>query len=185
MRIENTFEVPASPDTAWALLTDIPRVLPCMPGAELKEAVDERTWQVSLHVKLGPISLQFRSKVEQSELDTDARRAVLLVDAREVRGRGAAQATITSSLAGAESGTRVSLVTDLSLRGAVAQYGRGVVGSVAGELTEQFARCLASLLERNGAAESPAEVRPIGGLRLLFGSLWRRLSRRGPRDAER
>jgi carbon monoxide dehydrogenase subunit G len=177
VRIENTFEVPASPESAWALLTDVPRVLPCMPGAELEEAVDERTWRVLLHVKLGPISLQFRSNVEQSELDADARHAVLSVDAREVRGRGAAQATIASSLAEAGSGTRVSLVTELSLRGAVAQYGRGVVGSVARELTEQFARCLASLLE-NDDPPPPAELRPVGGLRLLFGGLWRRVSRR-------
>jgi carbon monoxide dehydrogenase subunit G len=178
VRIENAFEVPARPETAWALLTDVPRVLPCMPGAELERAMSETTWQVLLHVKLGPISLQFRSTVEQTEADRDNRRVTLSVDAREVRGRGAAQATITSSLAEADGGTRVSLVTDLSLRGAVAQYGRPVVGSVAEELTDQFARCISSLLERDEPA-LPAPVAPIGGLRLVLGTLWRRLLRRG------
>jgi carbon monoxide dehydrogenase subunit G len=178
VRIENVFAVPTAPETAWALLTDVPRVLPCMPGAELERAVNGTTWQVLLHVKLGPISLQFRSTVEQTEVDQANHRVTLSVDAREVRGRGAAQATITSSLAEADGGTRVSLVTELSLRGAVAQYGRPVVGSVAEELTGQFARCISSLLERD-ESEPPTTVEPIGGLRLVLRTFWRRLVRRG------
>jgi len=178
VRIENAFEVPTGPEAAWALLTDVPGVLPCMPGAELEHALSETAWQVLLRVKLGPISLQFRSTVEQTEADWDNRRVRLSVDAREVRGRGAAQATITSSLAEAEGGTRVSLVTDLSLRGVVAQYGRPVVGSVAEELTGQFARCISSLLQQDEPA-ARAPVAPIGGLRLVLRTLWRRLRRRG------
>jgi hypothetical protein len=182
MRIENAFEVPAPPDTAWALLTDVPRVVPCMPGAELERTVDESTWEVLQRVKLGPISLQFRSEVKRTEMNATNRRTVLCVDAKEVRGRGGAEATIESSLDPVEGGTRVTLVTELSLRGSVAQYGRPVVGSVAEQLTKQFATCLASLLETEASSASPApppaEVEPIGGLRLLFGTLWRRLFRR-------
>jgi carbon monoxide dehydrogenase subunit G len=179
MRIENAFEVPAAPETAWALLTDVARIVPCMPGAELERVVDESTWEVLQRVKLGPISLQFRSKVVQTELNAADRRAVLSVNAKEVRGRGGAEATIESSLVAVESGTRVTLVTELSLRGAVAQYGRPVVGSVAEELTKQFASCLASMLATEAPAAPPASVKPVGGLRLLFGTLWRRLFHRG------
>jgi carbon monoxide dehydrogenase subunit G len=144
MRIENVFEVPAAPDTAWALLVDVPKVVPCMPGAELERTVDESTWEVLQRVKLGPISLQFRSEVTRTEMNETDRRAVLSINAKEVRGRGGADATIESSLEPAGGGTRVTVVTELSLRGAVAQYGRPVVGSVAEELTRQFATCLAS-----------------------------------------
>lgn len=179
MRIENAFEVPAAPDRAWALLTDVPRVVPCIPGAELERVVDESTWQVLQRVKLGPISLQFRSELKQTELNDADRRAVLSVNAKEVRGRGGAEATIESSLAPVENGTRVTLVTELSLRGSVAQYGRPVVGSVAEELTKQFATSLASMLETEAPSTPPANVKPVGGLRLLFGTLWRRLLRRG------
>jgi carbon monoxide dehydrogenase subunit G len=147
MRIESVFEVPAAPDTAWALLTDVPRVVPCMPGAELERIVDDSTWEVLQRVKLGPISLQFRSEVTRTEMNETERRAVLSVNAKEVRGRGGANASIASSLEPAGDGTRVTVVTELSLRGAVAQYGRPVVGSVAEELTNQFATCLASMLE--------------------------------------
>ena len=179
MRIENVFEVPAAPDTAWALLTDVPRIVPCMPGAELERAVDESTWEVLQLVKLGPISLQFRSEVTRAEINETDRRAVLSVNAKEVRGRGGADAIIESSLEPAGRGTRVTVVTELSLRGAVAQYGRPVVGSVADELAKQFATCLASMLETETPSAPPADVKPVGGLRLLFGTLWRRLFRRG------
>lgn len=179
VRIENAFEVQAPPDAAWALLCDVPRVVPCMPGAELERTVDESTWEVLQRVKLGPISLQFRSEVTRTEMSETDRRAVLSVKAKEVRGRGGADATIESSLEPAGGGTRVTVVTELSLRGAVAQYGRPVVGSVAEELTGQFATCLTSMLETEAPSETPPQIKPIGGLRLLFGTLWRRLVRRG------
>lgn len=181
MRIENAFEVPATPDAAWALLTDLPKVVPCMPGAEIERAVDDSTWEVLQKVKLGPISLQFRSEVRRTELDETNRRAVLSVRAKEARGRGGADATIESALEPVDGGTRVTVVTELELRGTVAQYGRPVVGSVAEDLTRQFATCLASLLQSNaGEAQSPPPpaARPVAGVRLLFRTLWRRLFRR-------
>jgi uncharacterized protein len=147
VRIENAFEVPAPPDAAWALLIDVPRVIPCLPGAELERTVDDTTWEVLQRVKLGPISLRFRSDVRRAELDEANRRAVLAVRAREARGRGGADATVACSLEPVGRGTRVTVVTEVELRGAVAQYGRPVIGSVAEHMTRQFAACLASLLE--------------------------------------
>jgi hypothetical protein len=103
---------------------------------------------------------------------------VLAVKARESKGRGSAEATIESSLAAAEAGTHVALVTELALRGAVAQYGRGVVADVASRLTVQFAQCIAAKLVVAPAAPPP-EAAPIGGLRLVLGAFWRSLFRRG------
>jgi carbon monoxide dehydrogenase subunit G len=193
MRLENAFEVPAPPDAAWALLNDIPRVVPCMPGAELTEVVGENEWKAKLSVKLGPISLQFGTDVTRTEADEQARRVTLAAKARELRGRGGASATIASSLAPSATGggTLVTIVTDLSLQGAVAQYGRGVVADVANQLTKRFADCIAAQLEEgppagagtvaeagDGASTPPAAPRaaePISGLRLGLGALWRSL----------
>lgn len=179
MRIENGFDVQASQEAAWALLTDVPRVVPCMPGAKLERAIDDRTWEVLQTVKLGPISVQFRSEVKQEQLAEAERVAVLAVKAKEIKGRGGAEATIRSSLRPTDTGTRVELVTDLELRGVVAQYGRPVLGSVAEELTRQFAACLAAMLAEEGTAEQAPHAKPVGGLRLLLRSLWNRLFRRG------
>ncbi len=179
VRIENAFEVPATSDAAWALLTDVPKVVPCIPGAEIERAVDDSTWEVLQRVKLGPISLQFRLKVRRAEMDETDRRAVLAVSAKEARGRGGADATVECALEPMDGGTRVTVVTELELRGTVAQYGRPVVGSVAEQLTKQFAACLASMLETEASSAQPAEAESVRGLRLLLGTLWRRLRGRG------
>lgn len=175
MKIENSFEVAAPPEAAWELLMDVPRVIPCMPGAQLAETVDDDHWKAKMAVKLGPIALNFDTDVARESADPEARRAVLSARAREAKGRGSAQATIESTLAEQDGGTRVEIVTDLALTGPVAQYGRGMVQSVAAQLTASFASCLqAQLAPPAGAAEpgaepspaTPAQQAPVSGLRL-------------------
>jgi carbon monoxide dehydrogenase subunit G len=177
MQLENSFEVPASPEAAWALLMDVPRIVPCMPGAELDEVVDDSTWKATMSVKLGPIALRFATDIRREEVDEAGRRVRLSADARELRGRGAARVTIESSLASADGGgTRVDVVTDLALSGPVAQYGRGLVQDVSTQLVDSFAGCLKRQL-----AESPeqattavlAQARPVGGLGLALRALAR------------
>src|SRR5437870_395556 len=121
---------------------DVPRVIPCMPGAELVETVDDSNWKARMRVKLGPISLTFLTDVRRDEVDETARRVRLAARAREERGRGAASATIESSLDSTDGRTRVSTVTELALSGPVAQYGRGLVQDVSAQLLRSFAECL-------------------------------------------
>jgi carbon monoxide dehydrogenase subunit G len=147
VQLSNGFEVAASPERTWALLNDVPRVVPCMPGAELTREVDENQWEATLHVKLGPISLHFLAEVTRDEVDEQARRVVLTAKAREAKNRGGAEARLQSTVAAGGAGTQVQIVTDLTLRGTVAQYGRGVLPDVAGRLTKQFAACLQKQLE--------------------------------------
>lgn len=174
MRLENSFEVTAPVEAAWRLLNDVPAVVPCMPGAELTEVAGENAWKAKLHVKLGPIALQFLADVTREKVNEEAGRVVLAAKAREAKGRGSAEATIESTLAAVGGGTRVDIATELTLHGAVAQYGRGVVADVASRLTAQFAACIAARL-----ADAPvAEQKPIGGIRLVLGALLQRLFRR-------
>ncbi len=180
MRLENSFEVPAPPEAAWSLLMDVPRVIPCMPGAELTETVDESTWKAKMHVKLGPIALAFATDVKREEADEAARRIRLSARARELRGRGGAQATIESGLVSLDGGTRVDIVTELSLTGAVAQYGRGLVQDVSSQLVTRFAECLRSQLAASpeeAAAAVTAAAKPVGGLSLALGALGRTIAR--------
>ena len=179
MRLENSFEVPAPPERAWELLNDVPRVIPCMPGAELTETLDDTHWKATMHVKLGPVSLQFGTDIERTEADSSIRRAVLAAKARELKGRGGAQARIASSLEPAGSGTRIVIVTDLTLQGPVAQYGRGIVADVAKTLVGRFAECISLQLQQASpaAAATPASIKPVGGLSLALSALWQRLVR--------
>jgi uncharacterized protein len=180
MRLENSFEVPAPPERAWALLLDVPRVVPCMPGAELTETVDETHWKARIAVKLGPMSMIFATDVAREQVDEAARRVVLSTKARELKNRGGATATIASTLEPVEGGTRVLVVTDLQLSGPAAQFGGPVVKTVAGGLTDQFAACLKGKLADGTAGAqvaAGAPARPVSGLALLWRSLLARFRR--------
>jgi carbon monoxide dehydrogenase subunit G len=175
VKLENSFDVPAPPEQAWALLMDVPRVIPCMPGATLDETVDDGSWKATMAVKLGPISLSFKTDVQREESDETARRTKLSARAREARGRGNASATIESSLTPQNGGTKVDIVTELQLTGPVAQYGRGLVQDVSSQLVTQFATCLKAQLAakpQEAAVAVEAQAQPVSGLRLGLGALW-------------
>lgn len=177
MKLENAFEVPAAPEEVWAFMLDVERVAPCMPGAELTEVVDERTWRGKVTVKVGPVSLSYQGQVVMAERDDEGRRAVLKAEGRETKGKGIAQALVTSVLEATDGGTRVAISTDLTLSGAVAQYGRGMIGDVSQRLTNQFAECLAARLTAPpGEGLSPA-AKPVAGLRLGIWALLRAMRR--------
>ena len=194
MELENSFEVPAPADRVWEFLLDLERVTPCMPGAELEELVDERTWKGSVTIKLGAVKLSYASTVVIEERDDAARRVVLKASGREKRGKGMANATIDSSVEpGANGVTRVTMATNLTISGAVAQYGRGMIADVSKRLTDEFANCLKAQLADSqpaaaaaagpaaGAAPapppSPAKAKPIGGIRLGLWALFRAIAR--------
>lgn len=178
MRLENSFEVPAPKATAWDLLMDVPRVVPCMPGAELRETVSDTHWKADMAVKLGPIALSFDTDVTREAVDEAAGQVTLNAKAREKRGRGGAQAAIQSSLTELDArNTRIDIVTDLTLSGAVAQYGRGIVQDVSLQMVGKFADCLKAQLTAETPEEAAAAVeeasKPVSGLSLGLGALWR------------
>ena len=154
MELSNEFVVPVAVDEAWVLLTDVERIAPCMPGAELQE-IDGAEYRGVVKVKVGPITAQYKGKATFVEKDDAGHRAVLRAEGRDTRGQGNANATITATLVPEGSGTKVTVVTDLAITGRAAQFGRGVMADVSTKLLGQFVSCL----ENNvlGAA-APAEV---------------------------
>jgi carbon monoxide dehydrogenase subunit G len=165
----------------WDFLVDLERVTPCMPGAELTELPDDRTWKGSVTVKLGAVKLSYAATVVVEEKDEQARHAVLKARGRETRGKGMASATIDSRVEPATDGnTHVVMSTDLTISGAAARYGRGMIADVSSRLTGEFADCLqarmASPAEGEGAEPVP-EATPIGGIRLGLWALGRAIRR--------
>ena len=145
MNLNHHFEIPADQETAWAILLDIPRIAPCMPGAELTEVVGERAYKGRARVKVGPIALQFAGGAEIVEVDDAAHQAVVHAKGADGKGRGTADAKVrfTLSPAGAQA-TRVDVETDLNLTGGVAQYGRasGLIDAVAKQIIADFVKNL-------------------------------------------
>jgi hypothetical protein len=187
MEIENEFDVAAPVDHVWAYLLDVERVAPCMPGAELTEVVDDHTWKGKVNMKLGPVSLAFAGTVTMQERDDQSKRIVLAAKGMEQRGKGAANASVTSWLEQGDGVTNVKMRADIHLTGTVAQLSRGLLPEVSRKLTQQFADCL---LQSMGAAEvratesadvaasvaAPVEAstrtKPIGGIRLGLAAIW-------------
>src|ERR1051325_1573968 len=161
MHIENEFEVRAPLDRVWAYMLDVEKVAPCVPGGKLTETVDDHTWKGKVAMKMGPVSLSFTGTVTIEERDDEAHRVKLKAEGREQRGKGAANATATSTMEAVEGGTKVSIETDLTITGAVAQYGRGMIGDISQKLTNEFAQCLQANI---GAAEVSDAAGPAGRL---------------------
>ena len=154
MRLEHQFSVPAGIDTVWQAVLDPERVAPCMPGASLTQ-VDGDTFAGTVKVKLGPISLLYKGSGEFLEKDEAARTVVIKASGKDSRGNGTAAATVTLTLtADGENSTTGAVVTDLSITGRPAQFGRGLIGEVGGKILDTFATCLASKL--GGPAEEKA-----------------------------
>src|SRR3954471_1542862 len=141
MELTNEFRVAVPQSEAWTLLTDVERIAPCMPGAELQE-IEGDEYRGIVKVKVGPITAQYKGKATFVERDEAGGKAVLRAEGRDTRGQGNANATITAELVEDGDGTRVTVTTDLTVTGRVAQFGRGVLAEVSGKLLNQFVECL-------------------------------------------
>ena len=142
MELSNEFRVNAPIEEAWAVLTDIELIAPCLPGAQLTE-VDGETYSGQVKIKVGPITAQYKGTAVFSEKDDATHRAVIDAKGRDTRGQGNASAAVTAQLtADGESATNVAIQTDLKLSGKVAQFGRGVLADVSEKLLGEFQVCL-------------------------------------------
>jgi carbon monoxide dehydrogenase subunit G len=186
MEFDNSFDVPLAPARAWALLMDIPRIAPCMPGAELTEIVDARNYKGKISVRLGPVALTFAGRVEFDAIDEANHTARVKAQGSDAKGRGGANAMASFRIEPNGAGSKVVIHTDLMLSGAVAQYGRGVgmIQAMAAQIIGQFAANLRAQLaqQKPGAAApvvaevtAPAAARSISGLSLMARVVWQQL----------
>lgn len=193
MNIKNSFDVPLPVDDTWKILLDIRRIAPCMPGAELLEVVDPKTYKGKVAVRLGPVALSFLGTARFEEIDDVAHRARVKAQGSDAKGRGGANGVVTFVLYPVAGLTRVDVDTTLNLSGSVAQYGRGtgMIQDVASQIIGQFANALREMLEYEKAVNAshsdsnlsvvdvlpPTPPKPISGLTLMLRVLWNSLRR--------
>jgi len=137
MELINTFDVSVPIEMAWKVLTDVERIAPCLPGAQLQE-IEGNEYRGIVKVKVGPIQAQYKGKAIFIERDDVNFKAVLDASGRDTRGQGNASATITAQLEAAGDKTHVTVTTDLTVTGKVAQFGRGVLADVSAKILTQF-----------------------------------------------
>jgi len=155
-KLLNEFTVNRSVDHAWAVLTDVERIAPCLPGAQLQE-IEGEVFRGVVKVKLGPIATAFKGQATFVERDDTNHRAVLKGEGRDTGGKGNADALITAQLEPVSAhSTKVVVTTELHITGKVAQFGRGIMGDVSEKLMGQFAANLNTMLDAEG--DTPAEA---------------------------
>ena len=161
MKIENSFTVDAPVDEAWNLLTDIPTIAPCLPGAKLT-GEEDGVYSGGVKVKVGPVTAEYKGSAEFVEKDDENHKAAINGKGRDTRGAGNAQALITAVMEQVGDQTRVDIVTDLKVSGKVAQFGRGVMQDVSEKLLGQFADCLEGKMAalQEAPAETPQDAPP-------------------------
>jgi len=191
MDLQHEFDVAASIDDAWLAFLDMPRIAPCMPGAEVTEVIDEHNVKGGAKVKVGPVNLRFAGAAEMIEIDPVNHSAFLKAGGADAKGRGNADADVRFTLTevGASS-THVEVTTILNLTGSVAQYGRvsGLIDEIASQLIGEFVTNLEAELgvgadastvdasastppETSPASTSPPKTKPASGLKLFFKAL--------------
>ncbi len=154
MEIADSFRVSTPIDETWKVLLDIEGIAPCLPGAQLQE-VEGDEYRGIVKVKVGPITAQYKGTAKLAEVDESGRRIVIDASGRDTRGQGNAKATIVVSMVAEGAGTKVDVVTDLSITGKVAQFGRGVLADVSSKLMGQFVENLErDVLDQAGGGDT-------------------------------
>ena len=161
MQIENSFAVKAAPDRVYEFLLDVNNVVSCVPGAELSEVVDPNTFKGKVRIKVGPVTVSYNGTARITSRDAQTRTATLEAEGRETTGSGSAQATTVMAVAADGESSTVTLTTDFTVVGRVAQFGRGIMEDVSRHLVGQAAECIQSKLEApppSTAAADPPEA---------------------------
>jgi carbon monoxide dehydrogenase subunit G len=156
-KIEERFEVQAPVERVWQYLIDAQRVVHCLPGAQLIEQQDERTFLGAIKVKVGPLSMSYKGQAKFTEINEETHQVRMVGDAREVGGSGSTKVSMLSTVSpSASGGAEVLVNADIDLVGKVVQFGRGMIEEVSRQMFRQFSACVKKQLEV--VEEPPAEA---------------------------
>ena len=156
MDLNHQFTVAVPVEDAWKILTDLERIAPCLPGAQLQE-VEGDIYRGVVKIKVGPIQAQFKGQASFVERDDTAHKAVLKGEGRDTGGKGNASALITAEMTAVDAtSTSVTVNTDLSITGKVAQFGRGAMADISDKLLGQFVENLNTMILSGGSTSESA-----------------------------
>jgi uncharacterized protein len=190
-KIEEQFDVQAPVNRVWEYLIDPARVVVCIPGAELLEAQDERTFLGAIKVKVGPIAVSYKGQMKFTEVDEVSHQVRMVGEGREAGGAGSAKVNMLSKVTPIDSGgARVVVSAEVDLVGKIVQFGRGMIEEVSKQLFRQFSACVKHHLEvadqsppaetrsdqSNGAPRAP-ETEALNAPTLVLHALWSVITR--------
>jgi uncharacterized protein len=179
IRIEERFRVNAPVEAVWAYLVDPRRVVTCLPGAELTEVVDDKTFNGAVKVKVGTITVSYKGRVRLVEVDDTGHRVRMEGEGRESTGAGSAKMGMESTVSAVDGGAEVVVRSDVDVVGRIVQLGRGMIEQVSHQLFVQFASCVRGTLESEAAVRAggtatapPRRQEAVSAFPLLMRALW-------------
>ena len=150
LRIEKTFQVTQPIEKVWSLLSDPARVASCVPGAQITEKVDDKTYKGSISVKVGPSLTDYKGEVQILRLDPQNHEIEIQGKGQDVRGRGSASMTMTGKLAALDGGvTQVTSISEVNVVGILAQMGSRVITEVSNIMFDKFSHNFQALLQQS------------------------------------
>jgi uncharacterized protein len=186
-KIEERFEVKAPIERVWNYLIDPKRVVQCLPGAELLEQQDERTFLGAIKVKVGPLSMSYKGQAKFTDINEETHQVRMVGDAREVGGSGSTKVSMLSTVSPLDGGGCEVLVNaDIDLVGKIVQFGRGMIEEVSRQMFRQFSTCVRQQLEvidepqpsdQPVAQPTPPEPKPVAAAPLAFRAIWAIIAR--------
>jgi carbon monoxide dehydrogenase subunit G len=161
MKLEQSFTVAAPIEVVWDALVDVERIAPCLPGAEITGQGPDGAYEGSFTVKLGPTTASYRGSLKMDSLDEASHTATMHAKGTDKRGQGGANASIVSTLREEGGETTVDVITDFTITGRLARFGRGgMIEDISKRMMRDFAQCLQATLTSEPQPEAPAEEAP-------------------------
>ena len=183
--IEKRFEVPEPVDKVWAFLSDPRKVVTCVPGAQITEQLDERTYKGAISVKVGPTVSDYKGQVQIVRMDPEAHEIEIVGKGQDTRGKGSASMKMTGKVRSLENGgTEVISISELGVAGILAQMGGRMINEVSNIMFNQFTSNFRQMLQ-SGDMEQPAgSPKPISGVGLAFSALKASFTGKGSSSSE-
>lgn len=158
MKFEQTLTVPVALETTWSALTDIRRVVECLPGAAV-DSIDGNHFTGQIRLKVGPIQVAYRGDADILEQDEVTHRLIFEARGKETKGAGTAYARVSAQLTGrAEDETDVEVSTTFEVTGKPAQFGSSVILAVGARVLDKFAQNLSLELATDDEARLGGSV---------------------------
>ncbi len=174
VKIEKTFQVNQPIEKVWKILSSPTKVVTCVPGAEITEAIDEHTFKGVTTMKIGPITTKYNGEVSLEHLDEDNYKLEIVGKGLDSKGKGSASMKMTAQLRKLDDGvTEVSSSMEVSVTGRLAQFGSRMMVDVSNQMFEQFTENFKQALETPEGSEVQERIsEPIKAVPLFFSTLW-------------
>jgi len=187
VKIEKSFQVKEPVEKVWAFLSDPRKVVTCVPGAQITDQVDEKTYKGAISVKVGPSVTDYKGEVEIVKLDPQGHEIEILGKGQDVRGKGSASMKMTGKLTALpQGGTEVVSVSELNVVGILAQMGSRVINEVSNILFEKFMKDFQQKLQASpdqvGGENQPSAQKPVSAVSMAFSVLKNAVTRHGDKD---